>query len=129
MSKDKRQGWLKDLKEGDDVFVCSNNGRLFLRKVLAITPTGMIKVSQTNVLGEATSDLFGPNGYLKGTDKWSFVTLQQATEEKINEFRAESLQKKTIHQIKKLIEDGSLNDLSTTKLIEIKALISSGIKN
>ena len=70
MDKDKRTGWLGNLKVGDNVFVRSDFS-LKLGKVSKITPTGRITVfnSTFSHLGKAGS------GY-------SVVRLEEATPEK-----------------------------------------------
>lgn len=72
MDKDKRTGWLGNLKVGDNVFVRSDFS-LKLGKVSKITPTGRITVfnSTFSHLGKAES------GY-------SVVRLEEATPEKIS---------------------------------------------
>ena len=68
MDKDKRVGWLRNLKPSDNVFVHDTD----LRKVDRITPTGRI------VVGNTTYD---HKGY--ATIGWKSEILREATEERI----------------------------------------------
>lgn len=71
MEKDKRQGWLKDLKVGDEVFVeyignsDSYDGSMF-GVVSRITPTGRIVVSRKNsneMMINIDETQYSPEGY------------------------------------------------------------------
>lgn len=72
MEKDKRQGWLKELKVGDEVYVeyignsDSYDGSMF-GVVSRITPTGRIVVSRKNSNGMIVTDetQYSAEGYNK----------------------------------------------------------------
>ena len=67
--------WLKELKAGDKVFVCSNGGRS-LETVQRITPTGRVVVNNTQYTnGSNTSNM------------WNILRLEEATEEKIQKYK------------------------------------------
>jgi tryptophanyl-tRNA synthetase len=74
MDKDKRVGWIRDLKEGDKVFVKDRHGEI-LSKVEKITTTGRINTSHYR---------FTPNGV--GGDTYNHHYLVEWTQEKEDEF-------------------------------------------
>lgn len=78
ISKDKRTGWLLNLKVGDEVFT-SNCGMIrSLKRVDKITPTGRI------VVGNET---FDENGRLIGNkDSWNRRGIMEATEERLEKY-------------------------------------------
>lgn len=82
-SKDQREGWLKELKVGDKVFVRNSRGVLGSVKSLAvvdkITPTGRINIGVQQ---------FKPSGECH--QGYKFTRLEQATEESIKEFMLEN---------------------------------------
>jgi len=88
MNKDKRTGWLGNLKVGDNVFVRSDFS-LKLGRVSKITPTGRITVfnSTFSHLGRAGS------GY-------SVVRLEEATPEKISKHHQKLQKSKMIKLVK-----------------------------
>lgn len=65
MASDKREGWLKSLKAGDDVIVSTyrNGEKLYSQqKIVKITPTGRIKVSDERD--------YGPDGHHRVDNAW-----------------------------------------------------------
>lgn len=82
MEKDKRTGWLKDLKVGDEVFVDSltRYGDRQIGIVSRITPTGRISV-------ESDCDRqYSPEGYNKnGLYPARLSEIKQETKDKIRE--------------------------------------------
>lgn len=82
--------WIKNLKLGDEVFVCWRMGKS-LRTVEKITPKGNIKVGGI---------LFNTDGSERGGDIWSRSFLAEATPESIKSFCEEL----TIKKAKKLMK-------------------------
>lgn len=70
--KDKRKGWLKELKEGDKIIVNSNY-RVFITVVDKITPTGRIKVGNTQ---------YDYTGWEITSDSWHRNSLEQWSQKK-----------------------------------------------
>ena len=66
--------WLEKLKVGDKVFVNSSSSRT-LTTVQRITPTGRIVVNNTQFIG-------GVNR----SNMWNIMTLEETTEEKIQQY-------------------------------------------
>ena len=82
MSKDKRTGWLADLKVGDKVVV-SNHWNRHVHTVDNITPTGRLTVNRT--VFDSGGSTFGKNrGYHP-------YRLEQATEQVIEEISQEKI--------------------------------------
>ena len=67
--------WLEKLKVGDKVFVRSNSG-IRLATVQRITPTGSIVVNNTQF-----------SGGVNRSNMWDIMTLDEATEEKIQQYK------------------------------------------
>ena len=82
MEKDKRQGWLKELKVGDEVFVASGRGAwdtsYTISVVEKITPTGKI-----NVAGKQ----FSPQGHKR--EGYHSTWLKELTPENKQEYLLE----------------------------------------
>lgn len=72
--KDKRQGWLRELKVGDKVIVVTDYNKS-VKIVDKITPTGRIKIGNTT---------FDHNGYEIGSG-WRRDILREWTQEGENE--------------------------------------------
>lgn len=76
-NKDKRTGWLLNLKVGDEVFISINN-TIDLKRVDRITPSGRI------IIGKQTFDHYGiPIG---DKDYWNRQGLVEATEERLEQY-------------------------------------------
>ena len=67
--------WLEKLKVGDKVFVRSNSG-IRLATVQRITPTGRIVVNNTQF-----------SSGVNRSNMWDIMTLDEATEEKIQQYK------------------------------------------
>ena len=78
--KDKRVGWLRELKEGDKVVI--RGYEKAIKKIDKITPTGRIKVGDTQ---------YDCTGHEITSNQWHRNLLSQWTQEQENEL---------IHQIK-----------------------------
>ena len=98
--------WLKNLKEGDFVFIhyrfCSS-----LRKVEKITPAGNIKVGGV---------LFNSNAHERGGDVWDRGYLSEATPEAVKSFREEIVIKKALKLMK---ETKRITFEQANKIIEV----------
>ena len=79
-SKDKRTGWLAELKEGDEVFVSSKIRGAALSTVHRITPTGRIN---------AGSQVFDARGRSLNGDCYSRDLLKRATPDGIMRYKAQ----------------------------------------
>lgn len=89
-SKDKRKGWIADLKVGDEVYEESGygEGRYDLQVVVSISPTGRITVSPKDKPDRKT--VFPHNGSIFGGAGGS-VRLVQKTEALANRLYARNL--------------------------------------
>ena len=112
-SKDKRRGWIKDLKVGDKVFVIRTRGVLGNTKTLAvvekITPTGRL-----NVNGQQ----FPPSGNIY--ENYHSTKLEQATEQAIKEHISNIEKQKLIREITDNINSGVLTKMTSIELKNIK---------
>lgn len=85
--KDKREGWLRELKPGDKVAVdgygLGEKGYDF-DVVAKVTPTGVIKT-------EKYKRQFDADGRLKSGDRWHFHKLVQVTDELLAGVRRQRL--------------------------------------
>lgn len=80
--------WLKKLKVGDKVFV-SSRSRTTLQTVQKITPTGRVVVNNTQFVD-------GVNR----SDVWNIITLEEATEEKIKEYKIRGFIRRVFNELK-----------------------------
>lgn len=113
-SKDKRKGWLRDLKVGDKVFIVSSKGVLGSTKTLAkvekITPTGRL-----NVKGKQ----FPPSGSIY--ENYRSTKLEQATEQAIQDHVSNIEKQKIIREITDKVNSGILNKMT---FIDLKVIES-----
>lgn len=116
-SKDKRKGWLRDLKVGDKVFIVSSKGVLGSVRTLAvvekITPTGRL-----NVEGQQ----FPPSGSIY--ENYRSTKLEQATEQAIQEHVSNVEKQKLIKEITDKVNSGILNKMTSIDLKVIKHELS-----
>lgn len=118
-TKDKRVGWLRDLKVGDKVFIVSSKGVLGSVRTLAvvekITPTGRL-----NVEGQQ----FPPSGSIY--ENYRSTKLEQVTEQAIQEHVSNIEKQKLIKEITDKVNSGILNRMTSIELKVIKEEISKG---
>lgn len=115
-NKDRRIGWLKELKVGDNVFIRISLG-LKLGTVTKITPTGRITVfnSTFSHMGRAGSG-------------FSVIRLEEATPEKISQ-HIEGFQKsKTVKLIKENISKINFENLDLGDLEELVDISNQLVK-
>lgn len=115
-NKDRRIGWLKELKAGDNVFIRSSLG-LKLGTVTKITPTGRITVfnSTFSHMGRAGSG-------------FSVIRLEEATPEKISQ-HIEGFQKsKMVKLIKENISKINFENLDLGDLEELVDISNQLVK-
>lgn len=80
--------WLEGLKAGDKVFVSSRSGTT-LQTVQKITPTGRVVVNNTQFInGKNMSNM------------WNILTLEEATEEKVKEYRIRGFIRRVFNEMK-----------------------------
>lgn len=70
------QDWLKNLKQGDYVFINGRSGKR-LTTIQRITPTGRVVVDNIQFVGGVNRS----NG-------WNIIVLEEATEEAIGKYKA-----------------------------------------
>lgn len=73
-SKDKRKGWLRNLKVGDEVILVSPHSSELLGRIDKITPTGKMTVRNW---------IFNPAGFHEGAGNYRVTYLRQPTPEKV----------------------------------------------
>ena len=115
MDKDKRTGWLGNLKVGDNVFVRSDFS-LKLGKVSKITPTGRITVfnSTFSHLGKAGS------GYS--------VRLEEATPEKISKHHQKLQKSKMIKLVKENFSKINFEKLDLGDIEELADILNTLVR-
>ena len=109
MEKDKRQGWLKELKVGDEVFLIQGRGvwgsYTTISKVQKITPTGKINVDGVQ---------FSPNGsYYGGSNS---LWLKELTPESKEEYLSERKRQTLARNISSALTPRMISKLSLEKL-------------
>lgn len=116
MNKDKRTGWLGNLKVGDNVFVRSDFS-LKLGKVSKITPTGRITVfnSTFSHLGRAGSC-------------YSVVRLEEATPEKISKHHQKLQKSKMIKLVKENFSKINFEKLDLGDIEELADILNTLIR-
>lgn len=115
-NKDRRIGWLKELKVGDNVFIRSSLG-LKLGTVTKITPTGRITVfnSTFSHMGRAGSG-------------FSVVRLEEATPEKISQHIERFQKSKMVKLIKENISKINFENLDLGDLEELVDISNQLVK-
>lgn len=120
--KDKRIGWLRDLKIGDKVQFSNRLKQYFDYKVSKITPTGMITVE--NMTGNTF--VFNANGNMRGVSD-AYCYLQPYDKEKHDRYLINLEKYRVIKQINDINKELALltfehNNLN--ELIEIKSMLT-----
>ena len=115
-NKDKRTGWLKELKVGDNVFIRSSLG-VKLGTVTKITPTGRITVfnSTFSHMGRAGSG-------------FSVIRLEEATPEKISEHIERFQKSKMTKLIKENVSKINFENLDLGDLEELLDITNQLVK-
>lgn len=115
-NKDRRIGWLKELKVGDNVFIRSSLG-LKLGTVTKITPTGRITVfnSTFSHMGRAGSG-------------FSVIRLEEATPEKISQHIERFQKSKMIKLIKENISKINFENLDLGDIEELVDISNKLVK-
>ena len=80
--------WLEELKAGDEVFVSSRSG-MTLQTVQKITPTGRVVVNNIQFIGG-----------INKSNMWDIITLEEATEEKIKEYKIRGFIRRVFNELK-----------------------------
>lgn len=80
--------WLEELKVGDNVFVSSRSGTT-LQTVQKITPTGRVVVNNIQFIGG-----------INKSNMWDIITLEEATEEKIKEYKIRRFIRSVFNELK-----------------------------
>ena len=80
--------WLEELKAGDKVFVSSRSGTT-LQTVQKITPTGRVVVNNIQFIGG-----------INKSNIWDIITLEEATEEKIKEYKIRGFIRRVFNELK-----------------------------
>jgi len=89
MNKDKREGWLANLKVGDEAYMYS--GRYYdsdheIVEIIGITPSGMIKIKDS----KDKIKTFSHEGYIRGEESRYKYRLTEMTEELKNKLKREN---------------------------------------
>ena len=79
--------WLEELKTGDEVFVSSRSGTT-LQTVQKITPTGRVVVNNIQFIGG-----------INKSNMWDIITLEEATEEKIKEYKIRGFIRRVFNEL------------------------------
>ncbi len=80
--------WLEELKAGDKVFVSSRSG-VSLETVQKITPTGRVVVNNVQFIGG-----------INRSNIWDIIVLEEATEEKIKEYKIRGFIRRVFNELK-----------------------------
>lgn len=80
--------WLEELKVGDNVFVSNRSGTT-LQTVQKITPTGRVVVNNIQFIGG-----------INKSNMWDIITLEEATEEKIKEYKIRGFIRSVFNELK-----------------------------
>lgn len=115
-NKDKRKGWLRELKVGDIVFVVNNRKyEKRLDKISKITPTGIIIVGTLR---------FDHNGHLPYGDNWycGNTFLKQATQETIKEYELNQAKKRAVKKALEVLNNPNVYEKDNSFFIELTLL-------
>lgn len=115
-NKDKRTGWLKELKVGDNVFIRSHLG-LKLGTVTEISPTGRIAVFNST---------FSHTG--RAESGFPVIRLEEATPEKISEHIEKFQKSKMIKLIKENFSKINFENLGLGDLEELVDISNQLVK-
>lgn len=122
-SKDKRQGWLADLKVGDEVILERKIGFFewgrSILPITKITPTGRITVR----FSSGAEVVCSPNGQIMGGSYGE--GLIELTPELADEVREENRKRNLINKVKILVTDDNLKHFNSKELDEILAILKS----
>lgn len=99
--------WLEELKVGDNVFVSSRSGTT-LQTVQKITPTGRVVVNNIQFIGG-----------INKSNMWDIITLKEATEEKIKEYKICGFIRRVFYELK---QKKSMTYAQAKKINEILGL-------
>ena len=113
--KDKRIGWLRDLKVGDKVYV-NEYGVNHIREVERITPTGRLTVNGL---------VYNPHGREGGSTSYTHSRLSEWTPEREADIEENKRRQVLISHIGRL----SLRQLSTKALEQIVFLVEMDAEN
>lgn len=102
--------WLEKLKVGDKVFV-SNRFGTTLQTVQRITPTGRVVVNNIQFIGGANR-----------SNIWDIVVLEEATEEKIQQYKNRRFIRKVYAALK------INNSMNYEQAKQINELLNLGVK-
>lgn len=110
MEKDKRTGWLKELKVGDEVFLIQQGRGVWgshttISQVQKITPTGKINVDGVQ---------FSPDGSYYGSS--NSLWLKELTPESKEEYLAERKRQTLARSISNTLTPRMISELSLEKL-------------
>lgn len=123
MEKDKRQGWLKELKVGDEVFLIQGRGvggsHTTISQVQKITPTGKINVDGVQ---------FSPDGsyygsYCGGSNS---LWLKELTPENKQEYLLEKQRTSLLIKTRNALKNLNLDKMNTGELQALYDYIKSG---
>lgn len=99
--------WLEELKVGDNVFVSSRSG-MTLQTVQKITPTGRVVVNNIQFIGG-----------INKSNMWDIIVLEEATEEKIKEYKIRGFIRRVFNELK---QKKSMTYAQAKKINEILGL-------
>ena len=128
MAKDKRQGWLKELKEGDEVFIVGIDTDSYeeteIGTVTHITPTGRIGVNYTqySVEGYRKNGLYQTRLKKLTPEAKKEYLLEKERQEYLKEAQRTALLIKTREALSKL----NLDKLNTRELQSLYDCIKFG---
>lgn len=112
-NKDKRKGWLRELKVGDLVFTV-NMREQYLQKVEKITPTGMMIVGGLR---------FDHNGHLPYSSYISGNTfLRKADEESIQKHKLDKAKKRAVKKALEVLNNPNVYEKDNSFFIELTLL-------
>jgi hypothetical protein len=112
--QDKRKGWLRDLKVGDEVIVSSHTGARTIRKVDRITPSGLMDVGGAR---------FRSDGSRRISDFYS-TDLQEPTADRLAKVRQEHSVRTAAQRIR-LLNRSSPNCITTDNADAVNAALDA----
>ena len=118
--KDKRTGWLRGLKIGDPVIICSGRRDPVFTKIAKITPTGRM------VTAAYGGCMFSHEGSMMGGSSYDITFLQEATPSRVETYNKQAKTAQRGKAIRLYYQQHDPKDLDHDKTAKIYEILFGG---